>query len=561
MDNSNKFKVLIFYPNEPMVGVTPSNLAYLSACLKEAGNDVELFDCSLYESVRYEPRPDGEEGLQSQKFRQEKTQDELRTKLGHTKKSPIDDYIKLRETNVHEDFARVVDEYKPDLIAITVVDSTIEFSYDFIESIRGERPPIIMGGVGATFSYEKILKSGYIDYVNAGEGEASLPELCERLKNGEDVSDCKNIYLMGEDGEIIKNPMRPIVDIDELPMPDFTIYEDQRFYRPFMGGVVRMAQMDWDRGCPYQCSYCAAPAILAKNRSEKIGNYYRVKTEDKIFEEMKFLIKKYNLDFLYISSETLLVIKMEKFKRIAERYKKEINLPFWCQSRLDSFTEERTKLLKEMGCQSVSVGLEHGNEEVRRKVLRKQLKNEAVYEGFKTLAKYNIRPTINSMMGLPDETREQVFDTFEINRQISKILNGNHNLNVFTFVPFSGTALRRISIEKGYVDPDAPVSFSFYKESMLDMPSMSKEEITGLEKTAHLYIGLPKSDYPNIEIAEKDTPKGRAMFDILLTKLKKLREEDEGRMKKMGGQTGASREEDHLASPMNEFGGGQRPSY
>ena len=156
---------------------------------------------------------------------------------------------------------------------------------------------------------------------------------------------------------------------------------------------------------------------------------------------------------------------------------------------------------------------------------------------------------------------EPFFDTFEINRQISKILNGNHNLNVFTFVPFSGTALRRISIEKGYVDPDATVSFSFYKESMLDMPSMSKEEITGLEKTAHLYIGLPKSDYPNIEIAEKDTPKGRAMFDILLTKLKKLREEDEGRMKKMGGQTGASREEDHLASPMNEFGGGQRPSY
>ena len=558
---SNKFKVLIFYPNEPMVGVTPSNLAYLSACLKEAGNDVKLFDCSLYESVRYEPRPDGEEGLQSQKFRQEKTQDELRTKLGHTKKSPIDDYIKLRETNVHEDFARVVDEYKPDLIAITVVDSTIEFSYDFIESIRGERPPIIMGGVGATFSYEKILKSGYIDYVNAGEGEESLPELCERLKNGEDVSDCKNIYLMGEDGEIIKNPMRPIVDIDAMPMPDFTIYEDQRFYRPFMGRVVRMAQMDWDRGCPYQCSYCAAPAILAKNRQEKIGNYYRVKNEDKIFEEMKFLIKKYKLDFLYISSETLLVIKMEKFKRIAERYKKEINLPFWCQSRLDSFTEERTKLLKEMGCQSVSVGLEHGNEEVRRKVLRKQLKNEAVYEGFKTLAKYNIRPTINSMMGLPDETREQVFDTFEINRQISKILKGNHNLNVFTFVPFSGTALRRIAVEKGYVDPDAPVSFSFYKESMLDMPSMSKEEITGLEKTAHLYIGLPKSDYPFIEIAEKDTPEGREMYDKLLDKLKKMREEDEGRMQEMGGQTGASREEDHLASPMNEFGGGQRPSY
>ena len=35
IDKDKKFKVLIFYPNEPMVGVAPSNLALLSACLKK----------------------------------------------------------------------------------------------------------------------------------------------------------------------------------------------------------------------------------------------------------------------------------------------------------------------------------------------------------------------------------------------------------------------------------------------------------------------------------------------------------------------------------------------
>ena len=113
--SSEKFKVLLFYPNEPMVGVTPSNLAYLSACLKKTGFDVKLFDCSLYKAVRYEPRPDGEEGLQSQKYRQEETQDELREKLGHVKSSSIDDYITLRETPAHHDFADMVENYKPDL--------------------------------------------------------------------------------------------------------------------------------------------------------------------------------------------------------------------------------------------------------------------------------------------------------------------------------------------------------------------------------------------------------------------------------------------------------------
>ena len=122
-----KFKVLLFYPNEPMVGVTPSNLAYLSACLKRAGHDVKLFDSSLYKSIRYEKRTDGEEGyeLTNQYYKPEKiakaagtqkslshlkaeSQDELRERLGHVKKSPIDEYVTLRENNPYDDFADLV---------------------------------------------------------------------------------------------------------------------------------------------------------------------------------------------------------------------------------------------------------------------------------------------------------------------------------------------------------------------------------------------------------------------------------------------------------------------
>jgi len=546
----DKFKVLLMYPNEPMVGVIPSNLAYLSACLKEAGHDVRLFDTSLYKSIRYAPRRDNwnQQKETTKSFDSVSSQDELRTKMGHVKTSNVGDYQKMRETSPHSDFADLVEDWKPNLIATTTVDSTIEFTWEFIEEIRGKRPKVIMGGVGATFNYDRILNSGYVDYVNVGEGEGSLPELCGRLQRNEDCYDIKNIYLKGPDGKIITNPQRPRTDIDELPMPDFSIYEEQRFYRPFMGRVVRMVQIDWDRGCPYQCTYCAAPAIVANNRKEKIGNYYRVKNEDKIFEEMKFLIKTYSLDFMYISSETLCIIPWEKFKRLGERYIKEIGLPFWCQSRLDSFTEERTELLKRMGCQSVSVGLEHGSEKVRMGILRKQLRNDKVLDGFKTLAKYNIRPTVNSMMGLPDETREEVFETLELNRKIAKILKGNRNLNIFTFVPFHGTALRTMCINKGYVNPEEPIPFSFYKESMLTMPQLSKEEIAGLEKTAHLYIELPKSYYPKIKIAEKDDKKGRKMFDELSNIFQKIKAKQDDALN-------VTVEEDHLSSPMVNFGG------
>jgi radical SAM superfamily enzyme YgiQ (UPF0313 family) len=497
----DKFKILFFFPNEPRVGVVPSNLAILSACLKSAGHDVKLFDSTLYQSIRYENKTE--------------TQDNIREKIGHTKKTEIDRYAPLKTTNIYNDFVNVINSYNPNIIAISLVDSTIQISYSFLELIKHKNIPVVVGGVGALYSYEKILKSGYVNYVCLGEGEQSLVELCNNLKSNKSTEGILNICYLDKKNNVIKPPLRELCNLDNLPVPDFSIYEDERFYRPFGGKVVRMAQFDLDRGCPYSCSYCAAPSLRNFFKNENAGKYYRLKNIDKFFNETKEIINKFNINFLYISSETLLALPYDKFKNFAERYIKEINLPFWCQTRLDSFTEEKTSLLKKMGCQSVSVGLEHGNENFRTKILNKKLSNESIFKGFELLAKYNIRPTINSMLGLPNETRELIFETIEMNRKISKILNGNHNINIFTFIPFSGTKLREISIHNGFIDAKTEISFSFYKESMLTMPQLSKEEISGLEKTAHLYIKLDKKHWNNIKLAEKNTEEGLMMFNKL----------------------------------------------
>jgi len=493
-----KFKVLFLFPNDPRVGVVPSNIAMLAACLKKAGYDIKLFDCSTYQSIN-------------------EKQDDIREKLGHVKKTNIDEIAPLKTSNIYNDFIDLVNSYKPNLLAITLVDSTIQISYSFIEKIKDKKIPVVVGGVGALFSYEKILKSGYVDFVCLGEGEEALPELCNRIKNQENPKTVMNMCYI-ENDKIIKNPSRKLSNLDDLPTPDFSIYDNERFYRPFDGNIVRMAQFDIDRGCPFSCSYCAAEGLKSFFKTEKSGRYYRVKSLDKFFSDSKEIIEKYNINFLYISSETLLALPFEKFRIFAERYKKEINLPFWCQTRLDSFTDGKTKLLKEIGCVAISVGLEHGDEEFRTKILNKKLTNKSVLKGFRLLAKYGIKPTINSMIGLPDENRELIFETIKMNRKISKILKGNHNINVFTFIPFSGTKLRQIALDRGYISPEDEINFSWYKESILNMPNLSKEEILGLEKTVHLYIKLDKKYWKDIKIAEKNDEEGQRMFE----KLKKI---------------------------------------
>jgi radical SAM superfamily enzyme YgiQ (UPF0313 family) len=276
-------------------------------------------------------------------------------------------------------------------------------------------------------------------------------------------------------------------------------------------------KIDTDRGCPFVCTYCAAPSLKGIYKENHFNNYFRIQDTDKVFEEMHYLIKKFDINFIAFTSEDFLCMSPEKFRQFADRYIKEINLPFTCQTRLDRFSEEKTKLIAEMGCKSVVLGMEHGSEKIRMELLNKKLKNDDILKGFRELAKYDITPVINNIVGFPDETREDVFETIELNRQISEILNKKYSLNVFTFVPFSGTRLRQVCIDKGYItgNEEIPMTFSFFDRSLLTMPSMSKDEIYGLERTLPLYIKLPKSYWPQIKIAEQDNEEGHKMYNTL----------------------------------------------
>jgi anaerobic magnesium-protoporphyrin IX monomethyl ester cyclase len=508
MKNKN-FKILFLYPNEPLLGITPSNLALLSAYLKNDGFEVKLFDCTLY-------KPKDKE-------------DEIakRVKLGQVVKTDYDNYIHPLETDMYEDFVKLVNDYKPNVVAVSIIDSTVHMAVPFLEKIQQQikerNIAVVGGGCACAFIYERVFKTNMFEYLCIGEGELAFLELCNKLYNEEDCTNIQNIYVK-KNGRIIKNSLRPLINLDELLPPDFSIYEDWRFYRPYREKVVRMTQIDVGRGCPANCTFCLSPSLKNKYREEKCGQYYRLKSIDKMISDIKDTVDKYNINFLWISSETFLAINVEKLKKLAKKYKEQINLPFWTASRLDTFTEEKTKLLVEMGCEGMGIGFEHGDEEMRNNILKKHVTDKQTFDGFKMIAKYHIFPTVNSMIGLPGETREHVFKTVKMNKEISKILDGYHNINVFTFIPFSGTALRDLCIERGYLAEDDEYSpCSLFAESTLNMPPpyLSREEIGGLQKTIGLYIKLPESYWSDIKIAEKDDEEGNKMFEKLLKLIQK----------------------------------------
>jgi len=486
---TTRFKVLFIYPNTEMQTLVPINLSLLSACLQEAGIEVALFDTTYYkwEDITFEQKK--VELLQLKPFSYEEKG------------------IKYKDTDMYEDLKSMVANYKPDLIAITLVEDTYDLGMSLLKSVRAYHAPVIAGGVFVTFSAADVIENQDVDMVCLGEGEEALIELCEKMTAGEDYSSVKNLWIR-TDGGVIKNPLRKLTDINELPYISYDIFEKERLYRPMQGKMFRMIHVEVDRGCPYDCTYCEAPHLRKFFKQEGCGNYYRRKKTERVIEEMKFLHEKYSPDYINFNAESFLARPVSELLQFAEKYR-DVGLPFWCQSRPEDVTEEKIKIIKEMNCQNLQFGIEHGNEDFRARVLNRKNTNRQIVDAFKIVEKYNISYTVNNIIGFPDETRELVFDTIRLNRQINPV-----TMNCYMFTPYKGTRLYRYCLNSGYLEKDVKVHQAL-DGVPLKMNSISYEELKGLQRTFSLYARFPEEMFDKIRIAEKFNVEGNKIFNQL----------------------------------------------
>ena len=486
----SSFKVLLIYPNGKLMNPPAISIGLFTALLRQNGFDVDLFDTTLY-SNRDEIGSDEakQENLQVRPF----------------------DYaergIKLKETMMENDIVKKVEEFCPDLIAVSTLESIYPTAVRLLRAIEGFDIPVIVGGVFATFAPEIVISNKNVTMVCIGEGEQVLIELCKKMADGEDYSNIENLWFRrGE--QIIKNKLRSLVDVNNLPIPDYSLFELERFFRPMAGKVYKTIPIETDRGCPYACTFCNSPSTAKLYRENNSTTFFRKKSMYRVQQELQYLVKKWDAEYVYFTSDTFLSVTDEEFERFVKIYS-EFKLPFWLQSRAETITEYRAKKLKEIGCHRISMGLEHGNDDFRKKVLRKKFDNEQIIKASKILADEGIPLTVNNIIGFPDETRELVFDTVELNRKLTF-----DTTNAFAFAPFHGTPLHKLCIEKGYIPADFNPG-SINVDVSLNMPQLSREDIKGLKRTFALYARLSKDYWPKIKRAEKFDEEGNRIFDEL----------------------------------------------
>ncbi len=482
-------RILLVYVNSMMDNLIPLNISYLTACLKEKGFDVRLFDTTFYRSS-------------------EKSSDEARVEMLQVKPFDMSKYgIGYKASDIFEDFRGLVTAYKPHLIGFSVVEPTYVLAEQLLDSIKDLKgdSKVIFGGVFAILAKNKIIEHPLVDMVCYGEGERTIVEVAEHISKNANMKDVDNLVIK-EEGEIFCNKKSPLMDLDKLPYLDFSLFEKERFYKPMGGKVLKMLPVEFARGCPYVCTYCSSPS-LAKIFKE-CGRWYREKSIERIVNEIEFYLEKYKVEYFYFISESFLNMSEKKFNKFIDYYKT-LKIPFWFNTRIETITPDKLKKLESVNCNRMSIGLESGSEYIRRKLLKRNYTNDYFVEKFKMLSDYNIEVSVNNIIGFPDETREQIFDTIELNRKIRA-----ESFGAYVFQPFHGTSLRDYCLEKGYIAEDY-LAKDPHLDSGLKEPHITKEEIVGLQRTFALYTRLPKKYYEDIKIAERFDKDGNKKFNEL----------------------------------------------
>ena len=300
-----------------------------------------------------------------------------------------------------------------------------------------------------------------------------------------------------------------MVSMDNNPLIDMSLFEEARFYRPMGGQVYRMFPVETHRGCPYKCAFCNSPSQVQMYKEEEGKSYLRRKSFENIRKELMFYKNEMKAEYLYFWADTFFSWKQSEFEEFAEIYQ-DIKLPFWCQTRPETATKKRLELLKEIGCARISFGLEHGNEQFRKKYLFRNMPNKVITNALNLVASFEIPYSVNNIIGFPYETRELVFDTIRLNKTFKA-----DDRNAYPFTPFSGTPLRKTCEELGYVKKTDIVRSMVASGSILDMPQLRRSEVNSLCKTFNMYVNFPESRWPQIEKAEKDTKEGKKIFNEL----------------------------------------------
>ena len=298
---------------------------------------------------------------------------------------------------------REVEAWGPDLVCFSAhACQTIRDMLSWAKAFKTRTGlPTLVGGYEAKVYIEELLGHGCFDFLCGGEAHLFLPEFLPAFERGSGYDRVADLaYLSG--GEVKRTFKGPRVPFREYPTPDRSIFKNELYYshvsqrRSFTIGMSEV-------GCPYPCTFCCM---------RQSG--FDARTAEQVVDEMEECVALgiHEIDWF----DPLMLHDRQRAIDIAREVKRrKLDVIWSCRSRIDSLSrhsskkepdEEMIETLAEGGCRRIYFGVEAGDDEVLKNMMKGQHATDHLRRTLRCVEEAGIMSLGFFILGAPGDTRE-----------------------------------------------------------------------------------------------------------------------------------------------------------
>lgn len=358
-----------------------------------------------------------------------------------------------------ESFSNIVDyinDYNADFIGLNMFAVNYNTVKVIVESYTGSGK-IILGGPCIESIYQDVNEWNIKSRINVviGEGDHIIVDIVNDCISEEPVykSDKIIAYRVNSESKYYPKNINDIV-------VDYT--DGLRLVNNPYG--LEECSIVTSRGCIYNCAFCGAARDL------NVKTEVRRKSKEAISKEIHSIKDKNDhvqsirvLDDLFLLNDESIDTAIEIFNEAKMKWRAMAHAVTFKNSTTSKLLD-----LKESGCIELFVGIESGSSKMR-KFINKAGSVETVAESITKLLKAGINVKGYFIFGFPDETENDMIDTYKLASEILKISQktlGDFRVSVFKFRPYPGTKLYNYVFEESDIKPDYLVDLNLVRCSM-----------------------------------------------------------------------------------------------
>lgn len=366
-----------------------------------------------------------------------------------------------------------------DAYVIWAVNLSLDSDLEAIRHIRRRHPrtPVVLLGPGPTYYVGKALADSHT-YVVRGEPELTLLELAGCLRDGKSPEGIRGLSYTGADGKTVNNPPRPLnADLDALPFPARDLLGTRTYHNPKLK-TGPYTTMFTSRNCPFRCLYCVPSSLTfareIEYRKEHPGRKPTIgfRSAGSIEREVEMLAGQGYKAIGFMDDN--FIWNEERTAAICDIMRRH-GMVWGCQARVDAITEPIARMLGESGCRYVDLGIESFDAAILD-YIKKGISPDDIYRSVGLLKKYGVPVKLNVLIGSsPLETRQTVRHTL---REAKRLDVDQVMFNIVS--PFPGTEYYDICMKNGWIKGGEYRPTDVQRESILDLPQISSEEMERL---------------------------------------------------------------------------------